>query len=104
MGNVSCLCRVDVLLKLGKVRFQVRFRRDSLVNGVINLGREALGEFALDAGTLEGAGQSASRSLADSWPAMTFGTGYRRTIAVLPLVIRGPCAILALIRTSCGAP
>src|SRR5215472_9133498 len=57
MVKVSCLCSVDVLLKLGKVRFEVRFRRDTLVDGVIDLGREALGEFTLDAGTLEGAGQ-----------------------------------------------
>ena len=57
MVKVSCLCSVDVLLKLGKVRFEVRFRRDTLVDGVLDLGREALGEFTLDAGTLEGAGQ-----------------------------------------------
>ena len=54
MVNVSCLRRVNVLLKLGKVRF----RRDTLVDGVIDLGREALCEFALDARTLEGAGQA----------------------------------------------
>ena len=56
MVKVSCLCRVDVLLKLSKVRFQVRFRRDTLVDGVIDLDREALGEFTLNARTLEGAG------------------------------------------------
>ena len=57
MLKVSFLCRVDVLLKLSKVRFQVRFRRDTLVDGVIDLDREALGEFTLNARTLERAGQ-----------------------------------------------